>query len=207
MQIICERYAELYNKYCIPFSIHSSSCNPPLPIHFNPVWIIKLANKPEFPYISVEPYLYGRYIKYNNNYGYVNESDEKRNTPQAFSHFTFEASRHTLIIVDIQGVGDLFTDPQIHSIDTTLFGNGNYGIYGIDRFLRTHRCNPLCQYLKLLPVNPIEEDQGTLPSTKYMISDDIDHFLVKQTDYKNIFDKESKSDNDKYVVLMIVNMY
>ena len=34
---------------------------------------------------------------------------------QAFSHFTFEASCHEQIVVDIQGVGDLYTDPQIHT--------------------------------------------------------------------------------------------
>lgn len=36
-------------------------------------------------------------------------------TFQAFSHFTFEASGHEQIVVDIQGVGDLYTDPQIHT--------------------------------------------------------------------------------------------
>ena len=36
---------------------------------------------------------------------------------QAFSHFTFERSGHELIVVDIQGVGDLWTDPQIHTSD------------------------------------------------------------------------------------------
>ncbi len=34
---------------------------------------------------------------------------------KAFSHFTFEASCHEQIVVDIQGVGDLYTDPQIHT--------------------------------------------------------------------------------------------
>ena len=32
-----------------------------------------------------------------------------RNTPQAFSHFTHYASNGTLLICDIQGVGDLYT--------------------------------------------------------------------------------------------------
>lgn len=40
-----------------------------------------------------------------------------RFTPQAFSHFSFERSGHELIVVDIQGVGDLYTDPQIHTMD------------------------------------------------------------------------------------------
>lgn len=46
---------------------------------------------------------------------------------QAFSHFTFERSGHQLIVVDIQGVGDLYTDPQIHTESGTDFGDGNLG--------------------------------------------------------------------------------
>ena len=41
---------------------------------------------------------------------------------KAFSHFTFEASCHQLIVVDIQGVGDLYTDPQIHTSRGTEYG-------------------------------------------------------------------------------------
>lgn len=46
---------------------------------------------------------------------------------QAFSHFTFERSGHQLIVVDIQGVGDLYTDPQIHTESGKDFGDGNLG--------------------------------------------------------------------------------
>lgn len=49
---------------------------------------------------------------------------------QAFSHFTFERSGHQLIVVDIQGVGDLYTDPQIHTEKGTDFGDGNLGRRG-----------------------------------------------------------------------------
>ena len=55
----------------------------------------------------MENYISGDYRKHNNNRGYV--SDDERNTPQAFSHFTYEASNHRIIICDIQGVHDLFT--------------------------------------------------------------------------------------------------
>jgi hypothetical protein len=40
-----------------------------------------------------------------------------RNTPQAFSHFTYEASSHSLLVCDVQGVGDMYTDPQVHTMD------------------------------------------------------------------------------------------
>jgi len=62
-------------------------------------------------------YKKGEYIKYNSNSGFVEDSKQCRHTPQAFSHFTFERSGHEIIVVDIQGVGDLYTDPQIHTED------------------------------------------------------------------------------------------
>ena len=58
----------------------------------------------------------GDYVKYNSNSGYINDKTLRR-TPQAFSHFTFERSGHQLIVVDVQGVGDLYTDPQVSSQD------------------------------------------------------------------------------------------
>ena len=57
----------------------------------------------------------GKYVKYNSNSGFVLDDEAHRQTPQAFSHLTFERSGHQLVVVDIQGVGDLYTDPQIHT--------------------------------------------------------------------------------------------
>lgn len=46
---------------------------------------------------------------------------------QAFSHFTFERSGHQMIVVDVQGVGDLYTDPQIHTAKGDEYGEANLG--------------------------------------------------------------------------------
>ena len=56
------------------------------------------------------------------------DNNQCRQTPQAFSHFTFECSGHELIVVDIQGCGDLYTDPQIHTLQGTEYGDGNLGV-------------------------------------------------------------------------------
>eukprot|EP01043_Picozoa_sp_COSAG02_P079815 COSAG02_NODE_18663_length_926_cov_1.207981_1_plen_106_part_10 len=72
-------------------------------------------------------------------------------TPQAFSHFSFDASGGRQLIVDIQGVGDLYTDPAVHSIDQQGFGSGNMGPEGMLSFFLTHQCTALCQSFGLQP--------------------------------------------------------
>ena len=105
MQAVAADYAQLYNSYL-----------PPRRVAFVQAWICQLTERarPAGRLVNVEPFIVGDYRKHNNNCGYV--SDLERNTPQAFSHFTFEASNHEILVVDIQGVGDHYTDPQIHTV-------------------------------------------------------------------------------------------
>ncbi|GAB5360449.1 hypothetical protein AAMO2058_000629100 [Amorphochlora amoebiformis] len=163
----CAReYAKMYNIY-----------KPPKKVKFVEAYVISLMNRPRAPLCAVEPYIDGTYKKHNNNWGFINNKDE-RNTPHAFSHFTYEASRHQLLICDIQGVGDIYTDPQIHSVNGEGFGKGNMGRRGFKKFFSTHRCNSICKFLKLPLINPKEAHQEllmTMPQKELMDGDQVEN--------------------------------
>ena len=107
--------------------------------------------------LSLEPYIQGTYLKYNNNCGWVNEtdavsSDRFNQAAQAFSHFTFERSQGRFLVCDLQGVGCVLTDPAIHTLDPERFKltDSNLGEDGFRFFFSTHTCNAICAKLGLV---------------------------------------------------------
>jgi len=187
MQMMCREFGDRYN-----------SNHPPKKIEFLSAWVIEVQqnNSSKEPTLyGLELFMNGDFQKQNSNYGTV-FSD--RNTPQAFSHFTYECSAHDLLVVDIQGVDDFYTDPQIHTQDGKGFGQGNLGIKGIDRFLSSHKCNPICIQFELPPIGVVLNDarnahkviRGTmlLPD----LTEDLDNTVV----YPNI-DKPSDVNNSE----------
>lgn len=154
MQAVCAHYAALYNEH-----------EPPLKVYYARSWLLKLKDRGDLV-CSVEEFLPGSYVKYSNNNGYVGKEtssteERERNTPQAFSHFSFVASDFRLMIVDIQGVNDSYTDPQIHTADGRGFGAGNLGTLGMEKFLESHRCNEVCRWLGLRSINEQYKPGGT----------------------------------------------
>ncbi|CAH1796293.1 unnamed protein product [Owenia fusiformis] len=113
---------------------------------------------------TLERFLEGNYFKHNNadplRNGYA---ITPRNTPQAFTHFTFEDSGRREMVVDIQGVGDVYTDPQIFTMHGEGDGRADWGPVGIAGFFLNHKCNAICRALKLAPINPTDYDIGTQP--------------------------------------------
>ncbi|XP_038062563.1 alpha-protein kinase 1-like [Patiria miniata] len=101
--------------------------------------------------LAVEPYLEGKYVKFNNNSGYSEKADIA--TPAAFSHFTYHESNGTALVCDLQGVrsssGYKFSDPAVNSKGTELgfYGSTDLGICGIVKFFKNHTCNDLCKRL------------------------------------------------------------
>ena len=72
----------------------------------------------------------------------------------AFSYFTHIDSGGTLVVCDIQGVGLVWTDPQIHTADGRGYGMGNLGREGIESFLAGHRHGATSRRLGLPRMRP-----------------------------------------------------
>lgn len=136
LQMDAKLWSEEFNRY-----------SPPKKIDIVQMCVVEIMDMPGEPLFHLEHFIEGDYIKYNSNSGFVSEVSRK--TPQAFSHFTFERSGHQMIVVDVQGVGDLYTDPQIHTVAGTDYGDGNLGTRGMALFFHSHICNDICHSLCL----------------------------------------------------------
>eukprot|EP01046_Picozoa_sp_COSAG06_P039382 COSAG06_NODE_4645_length_4069_cov_9.897733_1_plen_704_part_00 len=140
LQMTAKFYGDEFNKWL-----------PPKRIDFLFCFALQMHERPGAPIYFVERFLEkGTFEKHNSNSGYVND-EHQRNTPQAFSHFTFEMSEGRLMVVDIQGIDDLYTDPAIHSYNLS-FGDADLGVRGMALFFESYSgvtSNPVSQYLCL----------------------------------------------------------
>jgi hypothetical protein len=104
-----------------------------------------------YKYYSVENYIEGNYVKYNNNAGWIAQNvTDQTLIAQAFSHYSWQITRGYLMVVDLQGVGGHLTDPQLHCLNPKKFGDGNFGYVGMMKYFMTHHCNKYCKQLELI---------------------------------------------------------
>jgi elongation factor 2 kinase len=106
LQYEAQHWAKLYNER-----------EPPKTIIFIRAYAVEFPDRSGSPLFAVERFISGTdsygcgFFKHNTNAGFVDE-DLHRVTPQVFSAFSFYESQGTRLVADIQGVGDLYTDPQ-----------------------------------------------------------------------------------------------
>ncbi|CAM9377138.1 unnamed protein product [Ectocarpus sp. 12 AP-2014] len=169
-ELLCHRLARqqatLFNSRVTSFAAGQVAKTPPYAALRSKPWGLQVAEcdvyrledpcEPGgFRYLLVEPFLEGKYLKYNGNNGYIlNKSgldDEQRcwwTVAQAFSHFTHHQTGGEALVCDVQGVDNNITDPCVHSRSRT-YGAGDRGTQGMRDFLEGHRCNAICRHLAL----------------------------------------------------------
>jgi len=165
----------LYNKQSVILQIVSKylaekfiiDSKSEMSVRFLNVYLMQLVDSGE--YYAVEDFLDGKFSKWSNNLGYVNER-EYSFTLDAFSHWTYEKTNNFLIVSDLQGFKSgneeyVLTDPAISSV-VRQFTSTDLGEFGITKYFEKHICNSHCVDLgltrnKCQPDGVREENTGT----------------------------------------------
>jgi elongation factor 2 kinase len=151
LQYEAQRWAERFND-----------SDPPSKILFLRAYAVEFPDRPGSPWFAVERFIAGKdsygagFVKHNTNSGFV-DTDLRRVTPQVFSAHSFYASEGNRLVADIQGVGDLYTDPQVLSSDYR-FGEGDLGPRGMGLFFKTFRHCGISDAMGL-PIFPLSKNE------------------------------------------------
>ncbi|XP_033932545.1 transient receptor potential cation channel subfamily M member 7 isoform X2 [Pseudochaenichthys georgianus] len=122
-------------------------------------------------WFAIEECITGEFRKFNNNNGdEIVPTNLLEETMLAFSHWSYEYTRGELLVLDLQGVGEILTDPSVitsgekGSYDM-IFGPANLGDDAIRNFRAKHHCNSCCRKLKLPDIkrNDYTPDKVTFP--------------------------------------------
>jgi len=122
--------------------------------------VSSVSNVHKNEYVSLEPYLDGRWNKFNSNAGW-SDDDKLLYLLQTFSHWSACKSGYRYMICDLQGVkrddAYMITDPGIQSLDQ-IHGPADLGLVGMEKIFQGHKCNFMCRELglwkNLVPYSP-----------------------------------------------------
>ena len=96
-------------------------------------------------WVTLEPYIVGKYEKWNSNSGWRKED---KLSVHSFCHWTYHNSGGTMLLCDAQGVRNgnsyCLTDPAICSMYKGRYGMTDCGEAAIANWFRKHKCNTFC---------------------------------------------------------------
>ncbi|XP_061166509.1 alpha-protein kinase vwkA-like [Saccostrea echinata] len=103
----------------------------------------------ELEYVSVEPYLSGKFQNFNSSKTKMFDSM----VMNAYSHYTWCCTQGECVVTGMKGVKQFenyyLTVPVVHSRDQK-YGRTDMGQMGIDNFFANHQCNDFCRNLPRL---------------------------------------------------------
>ena len=110
-------------------------------------------------HVTLEEYIEGNFVKYMNNTCHMAVMDGHEtlcDKAASFADYSYEKSNQKLMVVDLQGNGYMFFDPEIATTDLLSEENsevmscaGNLSTLAIDNFLSLHTCNQFRKMLEL----------------------------------------------------------
>ena len=110
--------------------------------------------------VTVEEYIEGKFTKYLNNNGDIfgDEGDVYLEKAENLVHYSHRTSEKELMLLDIQGCGNILCDPEIaskrlYADQEMLFCTGNLTEIAITNFIQRHKCNLYCNLLDLPPLS------------------------------------------------------
>lgn len=135
----------------------------------------------ELEYVSVEPYLQGKFQNFNSSKTKMFDSM----VMNAFSHYTWCCTQGECVVTGMKGVKRFedyhLTTPVIHSREGA-YGRTDLGQMGIDNFFANHQCNNFCRDLPRL------DELGCFPKDC-----DLDLVAFQLESAGGIFTKKMKS--------------
>ncbi|CAK84497.1 unnamed protein product (macronuclear) [Paramecium tetraurelia] len=104
-----------------------------------------------------ERFFKGDFVKFNNNYGYINPNNNiLNNIAQVFSYYTYHISEFQYLICDVQGVGSNFTDPAINTSEGNL-DETDLGQEGIGQYIISFEKDKQTRYQKYLDLLDLKD--------------------------------------------------